>query len=260
MKNGLMGAAAAAVFSVSSFFGSIAHAANIDLAFIMDSSGSVASSDFNNAMNSLGDALAASIPVGGTDTYRIGVITFSNNAVLTTFETIDSQTKLNKVVSEVKAQSYIGSLTNYQAAFNLTVSTFGALGDASIVNMMTDGNPNRGNTAAGRLALKNAGFQSLSFESVGSGADNNDLALLGFDTAGDGAVIIGDASDITDPLNDAFVLPVSGFGAAYDAAIKEKVQKIVTPGAVPLPTALPLLGGGILIMGFFGRRRKAAAA
>lgn len=260
MKNRLMGAAAAAAFSVSSFFGSIAHAANIDLAFIMDSSGSVGSSNFNSAMNSLGDALASSIPVGGTDTYRIGVVTFASGAALTSFETIDSQAKLNKVVNDVKNQSYVGGLTNYQAAFNLTVSTFGALGDASIVNMMTDGNSNLGNTANGLAGLKGAGFQSLSFESIGNGADNTFLAGLGFDTGGDGATILTDANQITDPLNDAFVLEVSGFGDAYDQAIKTKVQRIVTPGVVPLPTALPLLGGGILIMGFVGRRRKAAAA
>ncbi len=265
MRNRLMGAAAAAAFSVSSFFGSIAHAANIDLAFIMDASGSVGSSNFNNAMDSLADALAASIPVGGTDTYRIGVVTFSNNAKLTTLKTISNQADLDTVVAEIKAETFIGSTTNYKAAFDLVRTSFGALGTSSIVNMMTDGEPccssnSNSNAVSARNDLKGAGWDSLSFESVTSGADNNFLSQLGFDTAGDGATIIDDAGDITDPLNDAFVLKVASFGTAYDQAIKTKVQKIVTPGAVPLPTALPLLGGGILLMGFVGRRRKAAAA
>ena len=126
----------AAAFAASSFFGSIAHAANIDLSFIMDASGSVGSSNFNDAMDSLADALAASIPVGGADTYRIGVVTFSNTAKLTTLKTINSQADLDMVVADIRAETFIGSTTNYKAAFDLTRTSFGALGDSSIVNMM----------------------------------------------------------------------------------------------------------------------------
>ena len=254
----------AAAFAASSFFGSIAHAANIDLSFIMDASGSVGSSNFNDAMDSLADALAASIPVGGADTYRIGVVTFSNTAKLTTLKTINSQADLDMVVADIRAETFIGSTTNYKAAFDLTRTSFGALGDSSIVNMMTDGEPcclssSNSDAVSARNDLKAAGWDSLSFESVTSGADNAFLSRLAFDTAGGGGTIIDDPADISDPLNDAFVLKVSGFGDAYDQAISTKVQKIVTPDPIPVPAALPLLAGGLALFGFVGRRRRAAA-
>mmetsp|Transcript_12186 Transcript_12186/g.31019 ORF Transcript_12186/g.31019 Transcript_12186/m.31019 type:complete len:268 (+) Transcript_12186:135-938(+) len=267
MKNKLMGAVTAAAFSLSAFVGSVAHAANIDLAFIMDASGSVGSTNFNNAMDSLADALEANIPVGTTDTYRIGVVTFSNTAQLTTLRTINSAQDLADTANDIRNQSFIGSTTNYRAAFDLVRTSFaglGALGDSSIVNMMTDGEPfggldPNGQAVIGRDALKNAGWDSLSFESVTNGADNAFLSTLGFDALGDGATIIGGPGAITDPLNDAFVLPIADFGTDYDIAIDQKVRRIVTPGVIPLPAALPLLGGGVLFLGLIGRRRKAAA-
>lgn len=248
----------AAAFVASTFVGSIAQAAAIDLAFIMDASGSIASSDFDSAMDSLASALETNIPVGGADTYRIGVVTFSNSAQLTTLKTITTAADLATVADDIRNQSFIGSTTNYQRAFNLVTSSFGALGDTSIVNMMTDGNPNRGNTGAGLNNLKGAGWDSLSFESIGGGADNTFLAGLAYDTGGAGGAILGDATQITDPLNAAFVLEVSGFGAAYDVAIATKVQKLVNPSPVPLPAALPLLAGGLFLIGFAGRRKYAA--
>ena len=255
---------AAAAFAATSMIGSVASAANIDLSFIMDASGSVGSSNFNDAMDSLADALAASIPVGGSDTYRIGVVTFSNTAKLTTLKTINSQADLDMVVADIRAETFIGSTTNYKAAFDLTRTSFGALGDSSIVNMMTDGEPcclstSNSDAVSARNDLKAAGWDSLSFESVTSGADNAFLSRLAFDTGGDGGTIIDDPADISDPLNDAFVLKVSGFGDAYDQAISTKVQKIVTPDPIPVPAALPLLAGGLALFGFVGRRRRAAA-
>ncbi|MEX0339051.1 MAG: vWA domain-containing protein [Arenibacterium sp.] len=255
---------AATAFAVSSLVGSISHAANIDLAFIMDASGSVGSGNFNAAMDSLADALAASIPVGGPDTYRIGVVTFSNTATLTTLKTINTQMDLDMAVADIRAEGFIGSTTNYKAAFDLTRTSFGALGDSSIVNMMTDGEPcclstSNSDAVSARNDLKAAGWDSLSFESVTSGADNAFLSRLAFDTGGDGGMIIDDPADINDPLNEAFVLKVASFGTAYDAAISTKVQKIVDPDPIPVPAALPLLAGGLALFGFVGRRRRAAA-
>ncbi len=59
------------------------------------------------------------------------------------------------------------------------------------------------------------------------------------------------------------MLPVSAFGAAYNQAIATKVQKIITPGPspVPVPAALPLMAGGLSLLGLLGgwRRRRPAA-
>lgn len=255
---------AAGIVALGALTGTSSQAANIDLAFIMDSSGSVGSTNYNNAMDSLAAALSTYIPVGGANTYRIGVISFASNARVDVFKTISTAQDLTDVVNAVDNASFIGTNTDYEEAFDLVRTTFGSLGDSSIVNMMTDGEPCCVSTAnadavSARNDLKAAGWDSLSFESIGGGADNAFLASLGFDTNGDGATIIGDAGLITNPLDDAFVLQVSGFGSAYDSAIQRKVQKIVDPDPIPVPAALPLLAGGLAIFGFVGRRRRQAA-
>lgn len=269
LKNYLSVAVSAATLSVGV---TAANAATFDLSFIMDSSGSVGSSNFNDAMDALADALDASIPVGGADTYRIGVVTFAADAQLTAFETIDSADDLSNLTTSIRNQSFSGGLTNYQAAFDLTRTTFGnSLGDFSIINMMTDGITNRPTNqptaeAAAVAAvddLRNTGWDSLSFESVGGGADNDFLAQLGYDAVDDNTPIFGDPNLITDPLNASFVLTVSDFQDAYTAAISTKVSRIVDPdpdpNVVPLPAGLPLVLTGLGLFGLVRARKQKAA-
>lgn len=240
-------------------FGFNANAASVDLAFLMESSSKIGSTGFSSAMNSLANALAAGIRVGGPDTYRIGVITFSESAELTTLKTINAQTDLDTVVSDIRSQSFLGTTNvNYERAFNLTVASFGALGDSSIVNVMTSGDPDRGNTASGLLNLRNAGWSSLSFMTPNSNTAQF-LSTGAFDTGGFGGTVLGDASGITDPVNDAFVLSVSDLGQDYERAISRNILQIVgpNPAVVPLPAGLPLLAGGLLMFGLLGRRSKA---
>ncbi len=243
---------------------------NIKLGFMMDESGSVASADYLAAMDSLADALSANIPLATPAVaYEITVVSFGNVAdVIVNKAVINNIGDLAAVNAAIKADTYSnGFATCYECAFDLMRTTVGAVSntDIGILNMMTDGNPNSGGDGtAGRNELIGAGWDSLSFESVGSGADNTDLAALGFDTGGVGGLtILGtDAvGGITDPLNIAFVLPVSDFGAAYTAAINKKVQQIVTPNPVPVPAALPLMAGGLSLLGLLGgwRRRRPAA-
>lgn len=234
----------------------------IDLGFLMDESGSISSSDYAGAMNALATALANNIPVNDANfQYRIGVVSFGSSADVDVSATlINSQAALDGVVASIQAAASdfanAGS-TNYQAGFDALVADFGGLNDSSIVNMMTDGSPNVGDATAGRDGLITAGWDALSFESVGGGASSTLLADLAFDTNGvGGASIIGDATMITNPLTNAFVLEVADFGTAYANAIDMKVQRTVTP-TIPLPAGLPLLLSGVAVFGLL-RRRKAA--
>jgi hypothetical protein len=268
IKRTLLAGAVAAI----ALAGSALHAKTIDLGFIMDRSGSVGS-QFPAAMDALGDALAANIPFGQGDTYRISVVSFATSASVVVGATeINSQADLDSVVGTIKAQNNSGSgVTNYAAALNLLGAQFGTLGEISMVNMMTDGQPNEPGSNADALAaakseatkLQNAGWDSLSFESVGNSAGNNLLAGLGFgpgNTPNDATLlpIFTLASQINDPLTQPFVLDLPNF-AAYNSVIGTKVQKIVNPDPVPVPAALPLLLGGLGVFAFVGRRRRQAS-
>lgn len=258
---------AAGAFAIAAMTGGASQAAVIDLGFIMDRSDSVSEANFGAAMDALADALESGLAstIGTADTYVVSVVVFNNTASdVVNRAVINSAGALSTMAATVRNFSNTTSgSTNYQAAFDQLRNNYadGELGAFSLVNMMTDGNPNAGNSVAGRDALRNAGWDSLSFEAVdefGFGPDTATLAALGFDTGGLGADIIGDSSLITDPLNSAFVLELDNFGLDYTNAINRKVQTIVNPDPVPVPAALPLLVAGLGAFGFIRRRQKRA--
>lgn len=266
----------ASIFALSALTGGASQAAVYDLAFIMDESGSVGSGNYTAAMNSLASALSTSLTQAVLDVnqYNITVISFSANSdVVVNSTLVSNTTQLAGVTAAINTISYDGSTTNYADAFNTLANLANALtvGSAgSIINMMTDGepNPNSGsnsdaNILAAALNLRSLGWDSLSFEAVTSSPDTNFLKTLAFDTSGVGTNnVISDASLINDPLNETFVLKVQNFGSDYDSAIAAKVAKIVDPDPidpVPVPAALPLLAGGLALFGFVGRRRRNAA-
>ncbi len=252
------GAFALAATVGTSTVGTPSNAAPIDLGFIMDGSGSLAQSDYLSAMDSLAAALAANIPVGGPNTYTISVVSFGTTGRLDISKTINTAADLAAVVSAVDNATFLnGGSTNYQAAFNTLIAASSPMAGTGIVNMMTDGNANNGDTAAGKAALQAAGWDSLSFEAVGGFVSTAPLVALGYDTLGDGATLIGNAGLITNPLNDAFVLTLGDFTNDYKTAIGQKIQKTVSP--VPVPASLPALASGLVLFGFVARRRRKTA-
>lgn len=273
MKNTLRNLTLTAAFATSC--GTISTAATTDLAFIMDRSNSISEANFESAMESLADALAASIPFDEPDNrYRITVIKFNDVStgadVVVSNVLVDSEAVRDTVVQQIRDETNATSSTTcYSCAFDQLTATVTSFSDNSIINMMTDGAPNVGLLGSDLLLqrddLKTAGWDSLSFEAINLGtAGETLLSDLAFDTAGTGPqAIITDPNDITDPLNASFVLRVDNFGDAYAAAISSKVQRVVDPdpSPVPVPAALPLLLAGL---GMFGairlRKSKRAAA
>ncbi|WP_135504605.1 VWA domain-containing protein [Roseovarius aestuariivivens] len=258
---------ATAIASIMALSAVGANAATFDLAFLMDESGSVASSDYTAAMDSLADALEASL-ANNPDTYNVKVISFSSGAAVVASASIGPNSSSADIKTalgdDIRDDAYSSGNTCYSCAFGLLGSSTGSAG---IINMMTDGEPTSGTTSLSGLqtilnGVRGDGWDSLSFEAVenfGGAPNSNFLSELAFDTAGTGLQpIIQDENLITNPLSNAFVLEVSGFGSAYDQAISKKVQRIANP--IPLPAGLPLVLTGL---GFFGalrlRKQKRAA-
>ena len=269
----LLKGTAAAVLSVGLSV-SAADARTFDLAFLMDSSGSIGAGNFSAAMGSLAAALTTHITADilAQDTYNITVVTFSDGASVVTSQAVTNLTELASVTSAITGASYTQGYTDFEAAFDAllghaTALTAGA--NASIINMMTDGNPclarncpmdaaGLADVASARDDLITAGWDSLSFEAVTGNADSSYLAGLGFDAGGIGGLLeTGNPNDIAglNIVNDAFVLSVDSFGQDFDTAIDIKVQAVVSP--VPIPATLPLMAGGFALLGFAARRRKA---
>lgn len=224
----------------------------IQLGFILDSSGSIGSSNWNIIRQGLSDAIDL-IPVDGTTQYEVSIVTFGN-AVATPVANylITDAASRDTLSNQVAALTFMnGSSTNYAIAFNAMTDALDntiANATASYVNFATDGAQNAGGTGVPeRNALIAAGVDNISIEGIGGGVDANDLQT-NFCYPG--------PCDTTVPYN----FPAQGFyiGVAnaqgYADAIGSKVR-IVT-GQVPEPQMIALLGIGLLGLTPLMRRRR----
>ncbi len=229
---------------------SSARANTYDLEFLLDSSGSIGSTNWSAATAALASALDA-IPTSGPDQYKVGVISFSSTAVSVVAPTIVTAANLASIKALITGASFLNSTTCMSCAFN-AVAALGSLGDLSLINMTTDGVPDSQsatNTAVAAAAA--AGWDGLSVEAIGSGVDITYLTSIAFPTP-----VVNDGT-IPDPRTHGFVLPVANF-TDYGDAIAAKVQAVVNP--TPLPGAIPLFATGLGVFGLLGWRRKRKGA
>ena len=246
-------AAAAASVALSIGAAGPAKADIIQLGFILDSSGSIGTTNWNTIRTGLANAINSFIPVGGPDQYEISVVTFSSTAsTIVNHVLVTDAASRTSVANAVAAAPFIGTNTNFAAGFSTMQA---ALMDspnynvnlAQYVNFATDGVQNLGGTGVTeRNNLIAAGVNNISIEGIGSGVDAADLQ---------NNFCSPQPCDTTSPFN----FPTQGFyvtvanAAAYADAISHKI--IVVTGGVPEPATMALIGVALFGVGF-SRRRK----
>lgn len=128
--------------------------------------------------------------------------------------------------------------------FSVTLGTVGSVTDNGYINV-TENVVNAGNGTTFTSTIESddqGGGKSITKEYRSDlGISNDELAALtqiGF-------------------YKDHFLTPQDG-GSATLAQVTQRFQ-LNAPAPVPLPAALPMLGGGFVLMSLFGRRRKKQA-
>lgn len=253
---------AGAVVALGMAMGSGAFATTIvNLGFAIDHSGSMTNSEFDLQKNGLAGALQLIANAADDKVqYNVSVITFGADVKTLVAPTLLTSANLGTVQSVITShiRTNTGSTRTGDAINTLTSLFSGSLSDLTLFNISTDGVPNAGAswTAASANAFA-AGVDGISFEAI-SATSSAITTLMGL--AGPDAVYVENAADLPDPTKNGFVYRVSDF-AGYEAAIGAKIQKIIdttNPSPVPVPAALPLLLGGLGLLGGLRLRRRAA--
>ena len=231
-----------------------ANASVIQLGFIMDSSGSIGSSNWNTIKGALANAVNTLVPTNGA--YEISVVNFSNTTTTAVNHVlIDSVAARTSVANAINAMTFIGSTTNMSAAFDAMGTALGgstAMIDYSYVNLATDGVPYGGSdpfgaAIASRDALITAGIDNISIEAIGSGVDP---AFLQNQICYPGPCTIAPAYAFP---GNGFYIPVAN-AAEYASAIDNKIQ--VVTQQVPEPGMALIVA--LSVVGIAAARRQVA--
>lgn len=229
------------LLSVSLVFPFAARASLIELALVVDASGSISGSQWNLQMQGYSNAIGSVLPADGS--VAVSVIRFGNTAsVVRGMTLIDDVTSKNDLVSFFLglSQSGDGFMTCISCGIIQAESTFSGNAARAVIDVSTDGRSNRGVDPAGPETV--VGTSAWAVE--------NGMADV-VNTIG-----IGRFANVDFEYGpDAFSMMASDFDT-FEDVLKLKLQREL---AIPVPVSEPA-GIALLLMGLLGlvaRRRFA---
>ena len=227
-----VGFAAAAAVPVS------ASAAPIELALVLDASGSISSANWTLQTAAYANALATVLPTDGS--VAVSVIRFGETAsVVRGLTTIDSAGALTDLTTFFTSllQSGNGNLTCISCGIFQANGTFTSDSGRKIIDVSTDGGWNVGVDPAGVASTE--GTSAWAVE-IGKATVVN-------------AIGIGPNADAEfDYGPGSFNMTAPNF-AAFESSLVTKLRREIT-GEIPVPGALALMGVGLFGMGLVRRR------
>ncbi len=226
--------ATAALVPVSSVF-----AASLELALVIDGSGSVSSADFalqkNAYVNIFSNNFATNFLSGDVDTVYASFWQFASNVVEEVgVTTINSDATAQAFADLINANtSQLGGSTNTAGAINAAANSIlnnGITADRQVIDLSSDGIPD--SQSAALTAATNALNQGIRTNTLFVGTSTTGQAnLAAIATAGGGTAFVA-----------------NNF-AQYEAALREKLRvEIIDPEATPEPASIV----GLLTFGVVG--------
>lgn len=218
-----------------------ANAAPIELALVIDGSGSISNAQWQLQMQGYANAINNVLPTDGT--VAVSVIQFSTNAVVEL-----GMTEINSVADR-------DSLSNFMLGINhskgwtciscgivLAEETFTGTAERAVIDISTDGFWNRG---------------------VNPNGDENTVGTSAWAVENGNATVvnaIGIGIGTEPDFNygeDSFSMLANSF-EDFQWMIEEKIRREITPVPVPEPGALALMALGLFGLGAARMRRQSA--
>ncbi|KDM89853.1 DUF1194 domain-containing protein [Photobacterium galatheae] len=233
-----------------------ANADVLELALLIDGSGSIGAPDFSNQISAYTNILNSAgfynnfIVPSPYDQVYVSAWTFSGSAVqVVDWTLLDSDSAAATFASNLSTgASYAGGSTNTEDAIQDAVAAFSlAMQDYKfVIDISTDGVPTSSNSGgSATTAALNAADAARDL-----GVTINALGVGGVDQTFLEALVGINPSDT--PLG--FYLEASSFGSEFQDALIQKFGREVTD--MPEPTSMALLGMGMLGLGLIRRRRN----